>query len=129
MIVPSGTPCYNCGMTRQDVFDYVAREYGDEPRYPWMKYPSYAVIRRGKKWYAALLDIDKGRLGLDGKGVVDLLNVKCPPLLCEILTRSGKALPAYHMNKSHWVSIVLDGGKMTDVEIFDMIDQSRGLVK
>nr|WP_254045937.1 MULTISPECIES: MmcQ/YjbR family DNA-binding protein [unclassified Gilliamella] len=35
-------------------------------------------------------------------------------------------MPAYHMNKEHWISIVLSG-PLTDKEIFDFLDESYHL--
>ena len=37
-----------------------------------------------------------------------------------------KAEPAYHMNKQHWISIILDGS-MTGEEVFHLIDDSYRL--
>ena len=55
------------------------------------------------------------------------LNLKETPEDCFILRELYPAvLPAYHMNKRHWVSVVLDGS-MTDEEILPLIRKSYDL--
>lgn len=55
------------------------------------------------------------------------LNLKETPEDCCILRELYPAvLPAYHMNKRHWVSVVLDGS-MTDEEILPLIRKSYDL--
>ena len=55
------------------------------------------------------------------------LNLKETPEDCFILRELHAAvLPAYHMNKRHWVSVVLDGS-MTDEEILPLIRKSYDL--
>lgn len=62
-----------------------------------------------------------------GRGGVVNINVKVPtgavPLLCEILP---SAIPAYHMNKQHWLGILLDG-KNRDEDIMALIADSYRL--
>ena len=50
------------------VIAYVRKKYGDEPEYLWEKFPSNAVFRRkdNRKWYGAILTVQKNRLGLEG---------------------------------------------------------------
>lgn len=55
------------------------------------------------------------------------LNLKETPEDCFILRELyPTVLPAYHMNKRHWVSVVLDGS-MTDEEILPLIRKSYDL--
>ena len=47
----------------------------------------------------------------------------------DILVNSvSGALPAYHMNKKHWITLVLDGG-FPDDELYGLIDESHGLTQ
>ncbi|MBH9988732.1 MmcQ/YjbR family DNA-binding protein [Bartonella sp. W8098] len=48
---------------------------------------------------------------------------KCPSVMIGNLRQSVGYLPAYHMNKDSWISIVLDG-TVSMKEICDLIDQS-----
>ena len=55
------------------------------------------------------------------------LNVKVRPGWSDVLiSHFESVVPAYHMNKRHWVSIILDG-KMENAEIAHMIEESYDL--
>ena len=57
------------------------------------------------------------------------LNVKCDPNLAYMWRHSFESvIPAYHMNKEHWNSIILDGTVPTDV-IKSMIIDSFEMTK
>ena len=87
------------------------------------------VMANGKgKWYALIGKITKIRLGLQEEGTTDFINLKCPPDMVSILQQSPNFLPAYHMNKTHWLTIVLDHGVETE-EIFKLLDWSYDLTK
>ena len=47
--------------------------------------------------------------GMQGEELVDVLNVKGDPVLIGSLRMQPGFLPAYHMNKENWISILLDG--------------------
>lgn len=113
-------------MTRQEVFDYVRQRYGTEPDYPWMD--ANAVLRHAdsKKWYAVILEVRRDKLGLNGSGMVDVLNVKCDPILIGSLRLKPGLHPAYHMNKDKWLTIRLDGS-VSPAEIQDLIEMSYEL--
>lgn len=52
------------------------------------------------------------------------INVKCEPLKGQFLRENHEDIrPAYHMNKKHWISIIL-GGKLSDEEIKNCIHAS-----
>lgn len=110
---------------RQDILRYAQEAYGTEAEYLWGDTPTAAVLRHktNRKWYAVLMEVPKGRLGLSGEGVADVLNVKCDPLLIGSLLRSKGFLPAYHMSKAHWISILLDGSLSAE-DIFPLLDLS-----
>lgn len=114
-------------MNRQQVFDWVNRQYGTEPEYLWKKYPNYAVLRNSAgKWYGAVVDVPKNKIGLDGEETVDILDVKCDPLLIGSLCMQKGFLPAYHMNKENWIGIMLDGS-VDDEQIKNLLDMSYQL--
>lgn len=98
-------------MNRQALLDYAAERYQTEPVYLWEKYPDYAVLRHTKsgKWFAVLMDVAAAKLGLDGHDEIPLMNVKAAPDLVQTLRVQTGFLPAYHMNKTHWLSVRLDG--------------------
>ena len=101
---------------RQAIFDYAAHRYGVTPEYLWQKFPSYAVLRHHQakgKWFALIGHIERAKLSLDG-GSTDFLNVKCTPEMVGVMRQEQNVLPAYHMNKIHWMTIVLDNGFPVD---------------
>ena len=112
------------------ILQYAAEQYGDEPEYLWEQYPEYAVLRRrdSHKWYAILMNIPKKRLGLDGDEMVEVVDLRFD---VDELPRKvdGKSFFfGYHMNKKHWITILLDGSVVLD-EILDYVDKSYNLAK
>lgn len=57
---------------------------------------------------------------------MDVLNVKCDPMLAGSLRQQDGFHPAYHMNKDKWLSVRLDGSA-PDNEIKSLIDLSYDL--
>ena len=98
-------------LTRFDIFAYAKAQFGEVPVYLWAKTPEAAVLRHegSRKWYALVMPVERSRLGLGGAGTVDILNLKCDPLLIGVLRTRAGFLPAYHMNKEHWITLLLDG--------------------
>ncbi|MBO5027104.1 MAG: MmcQ/YjbR family DNA-binding protein, partial [Clostridia bacterium] len=68
-----------------------------------------AVLRHkdNRKWYALLMKLSRRKFGLDSDEVIDVVNLKVPmELSCSFGGEDG-VYPAYHMNKLHWVSVLL----------------------
>lgn len=109
-------------LQRMRIITHLRDVYDAEPEHLWSKYPNYMVFRHlaSKKWFAAIFDVPKDKLGLLGQERVDILNVKCGPLLLGTLLSEPGFLPAYHMNKETWVSILLDGS-VPDDTIFPLL--------
>lgn len=115
-------------MVREEIIKYAEEYFGTKPEYLWTKYPNYCVFRckNNNKWYAALMDVQKSKLGLTGDEIMQILNVKCGPILLGSLLLNKGFLPAYHMNKSNWVTILLDGSVSFD-EIVNLLEISYDL--
>lgn len=116
-------------MNRRDVIDFIKTEYDTPQEHLWMSYPDYIVFRNSinNKWFAVVMDVERQKLGLEGNGKVDVLNVKCDPILIGSLRLSKGYLPAYHMSKDKWISVLLDG-TVADNEIKDLIHLSYELI-
>ena len=97
-------------MKREELIDYIRETYGAEPEYPWSDLPNYAVFRHAnnRKWFAVIMDVPSDKLGLKGKAVKDIVNLKCDPLMAGSLTAEKGIIPAYHMSKSRWISVLLE---------------------
>lgn len=117
-------------VTRADILKYVDENYNTEPEHLWAQYPSYEVLRhrRNRKWYAIIMDIPKNRIGLTEDEIVDVLDVKCEPEMIDVLVSQKGFFPAYHMNKKHWITVILDG-TVADNEIYSLLDQSYEMTK
>ncbi|MBQ9746585.1 MAG: MmcQ/YjbR family DNA-binding protein [Clostridia bacterium] len=75
------------------------------------------VFRHGEggKWFGLLMRVEKSRVGLAGEGKADVLNLKCDPDEAFIVRELYEGIiPAYHMNKRHWISVILEGGVPLD---------------
>lgn len=98
-------------MTRTELEAYIAETYNADPDYPWEDSPDAAVFRHGnnRKWFALIMNVSKSRLGLHGAGSVDIVNLKCDPIMLGSILLEPGFFPAYHMSKAHWISAALDG--------------------
>ena len=103
-------------MTRDELQRYIFDHYSTEPDYPWPGAPNHAVFRHGgnRKWFALVLDVPRNKLGLPGTQMIDVVNLKCDPILIGSLRGEPGIFPAYHMNKDSWLSVALDGSAADD---------------
>ena len=117
-------------VSREEILLYVKDSFGIEPDYPWARTPKYAILRHGnnRKWFGALIDITEDKLGLKGSKPVDALNLKCDPVLIGSLRNGTEIFPAYHMNKEHWISILLNS-TITRERVYALIDISYKLTE
>ena len=115
------------GVTRKSVLNFAAIKYQTEPEYPWAKTPDAAVLRcPNGKWYGLVMQVSKAKLGLPDDTVCDMLNVKCDPMMLGSVLLQNGFFPAYHMNKSHWITILLDGSVPED-RVFAALQMSYAL--
>ena len=113
-------------MDRQTVFDYIRKRYKAKPEYPWRRYDDNAVFRHedNKKWFALVMTVPGEKLHLSGSGPTDVVNLKIDDMFYrDIIIREEGIMPAYHMNKMHWISVVLDG-TVSEEKVFELIDMS-----
>lgn len=111
-------------MQRKEVEAYVKDKYQTTPEFMWKKYPSYAVLRHqyNRKWYGLLMTVERGQLGLEGDGSEEIMDIKLDPKEVELRQGTAGFLPAYHMNKSNWLSVRLS--QVPEKQICDLIDES-----
>ena len=114
----------------KQVIKYIKDKYNDELEFLWKKSPNNAIVRRktSAKWYAVFLTISKNKLGFASNKIVEILNLHLRPQKAEELIMSGKYFPAYHMNKYHWNSIILNG-TVPNEDIKNMIEDSYEMTK
>ena len=117
-------------MTRQQLIDYVAEEYGVLPDNPFKGDFVSAIFRHksNKKWFAALLQVKRDKIVKGSDKVVEVLDLKCDPMLRPAVLKFKGVYTAYHMNKKHWYTICLDNSISSD-EICRRLDISYLLAK
>ena len=115
-------------MTRQDIFEWCKQQYDVEPDYPWNDWNAVLRHKDNRKWFGLVLEINGGKLGMDTEKMVDLLNIKCDPMLIGSLLLRRGFFPAYHMNKDNWISILLDDPE-NDEKIKSLLDMRYKMTK
>ena len=103
-------------MTKQELFDHIEEAYNVTPDFPWLDTSEGAVFRHAdnRKWFALSMPIPR-RYAYPGEtGEVDAVNLKCDPVLSAMLRSEPGILPAYHMSKVHWITVLLDGTAADD---------------
>ena len=103
-------------VNRQELEALIYDTNGVQADYPFERYPGVAVFRHtlGLKWFAAIMTVPKSKLGIDGEGNIDIVNLKCADEIIFSMQQENGIYPAYHMNKSHWLSVSLDGSVPDD---------------
>ncbi len=111
------------------VCNYIIDKFKINPEFLWEKFPGYGVFRNkdNNKWFAVILNINKSKFNGEDKEV-EVINVKVNPNNIEELLKRTNYYEGYHMNKKHWVSIILDD-KVLDKEIFELVDEAYLLIK
>lgn len=110
---------------REKIFAYIEKKYKATPEYPWGE-DDGAVLRHGdnRKWFALVMNIGRVKLGLAGEDRVDVINLKIDDMVFkDVLMQNKGILPAYHMNKEHWITVLLDG-TVEEAKVCGLIDLS-----
>ena len=112
------------------IIKYIKKKYGDEIEYLWEKFPDNGIARRkdNSKWYLAILTVKKCKLGFEGDEKVEVIDLRAESQKIPELLKNDNIFAGYHMNKKHWISIILDGS-MPIKEVYNFIDKSYILAK
>lgn len=96
-------------MNRTELEKHISESYGVSAEYPFGD-SSTPVFRHidNRKWFAIMINIPKSKLIPGAVGNVDIVNLKCDPILSSTLIGENGIFPAYHMNKTHWIAVILD---------------------
>ena len=96
-------------MTKQEFFEYCLNTYGTSPDHPFNEDFETAVLRHAdnRKWYAIVMKVSRRKLGFDSDEVIDVVNLKLPTEMFGSFDATDGVYPAYHMNKLHWISVLL----------------------
>ena len=96
-------------MTKQEFFEYCFNTYGTSPDYPFDEDFETAVLRHAdnRKWYAIVMRVSRRKFGFDSDEMIDVVNLKLPTEMFGSFGAADGVYPAYHMNKLHWISVLL----------------------
>ncbi len=114
-------------MKKETLFKFIKDTYGVEPDYPWFDENGVVRHRDTGKWFGVIMNISAGKLGLNSEKKIDILNTKCDFSLIGSLRGKKGYYPAYHMNKTNWITIDIENVK--DDEIKMLLDISYELTK
>lgn len=106
-------------MDKNELIEYCRTFPAAYEDYPFDE--SWTVMRHGanKKSFALIYERDNKLC----------INLKCDPIKADFLRQIyNSVLPAYHMNKVHWNTVII-GGDVPEAEIFEMIWHSYELIK
>ena len=96
-------------MTKQEFFELCSSSYFTLPDYPFDEDFETAVFRHSdnRKWFALSMQVSRRKFGIDSDEVIDVVNLKLPTEMFGSFGAADGVYPAYHMNKLHWISVLL----------------------
>ena len=96
-------------MERDEFLQFCLEKFGHEPDYPFSEDFETAVLRHtdNKKWHALLMRVSRRKFGFESDEIINVLNLKLPLDMFGFFGATEGVYPAYHMNKLHWVSVLL----------------------
>ena len=112
-------------MTRAELTRYIFDTYSVEPDYPFSDDNISAVFRHAgnRKWFALVMNIPAQKLGLPSDARIDIVNMKCDPVVIGSFRGLPGLFPAYHMSKENWITAALDGSA-ADETVKTLLDMS-----
>lgn len=111
-----------------ELIKYIYEKYNDSLEFLWEKFAGNAIVRRkdNAKWYAAFLTVSKQKLGFEDITPVEIIDLRAEN--ADKTVDNKTFFPGYHMNKKHWITIILDGSVSSDI-IKAKIDESFLIAK
>ena len=96
-------------MTKQEFFELCSSSYLTLPDYPFDEDFETAVFWHSdnRKWFALSMQVSRRKFGIDSDEVIDVVNLKLPTEMFGSFGKADGVYPAYHMNKLHWISVLL----------------------
>lgn len=96
-------------MTKRSYLPYCLDAFGTSPDYPFDEDFETAVLRHAdnRKWYAIVMRVSRKKFGFRSDEVIDVVNLKLPTEMFGSFGAADGVYPAYHMNKQHWISVLL----------------------
>ena len=113
-------------MTKQSFLEFCLNIYGTLPDYPFDDWMESAVLRHAdsRKWYAIVMRVSRRKFGFDSDEMIDVVNLKLPTEMFGSFGAPDGVYPAYHMNKLHWISVLLPDAPDDTVEFLVGVSHS-----
>lgn len=128
------TPTHFANAQTNRLAEFLLTEFESKPDEPFAQHKKHkdTVVFRNpdnQKWYALVTQVTKSTLepnlpAPESKQLVEIINIKVDSTQIPELHKQAGIYPAYHMNKKHWVSIVLDDS-VNDEQLFNLVCKSR----
>ncbi len=109
-----------------EVIDYVKKTYDSNLEFLWNDDNCIARNGHNKKWYLVLMVVNQSKLGLPSEQKAEILNLRMNAEKLSLVVDGESIFCGYHMNKKHWVTILLNDKVDTD-KILSMIDDSYNI--
>ncbi len=105
-------------MTKEELLKYCTEKYGTVPDCPFEADFETTVLRHSdtRKWYGIVMRLSRRKFSLDSDELIDVVNLKLPVEMSDSFGKADGVYPAYHMNKTHWVSVLLPDAPRETVE-------------
>lgn len=114
----------------KEIINYIKEKYDDELEFLWEKYDNNAIWRNkiNQKWYGLLLTVSYDKLYANSNlnNLIEIIDLRYPKGENLNIVDNEKFFLGYHMNKSSWITIILDGRVETE-KIKRLIDNSYNL--
>lgn len=104
-------------MNKNELLNYITSTYNVEGEYPFDN--DHVAFRHliGRKIFALFLDVPESKFGLKGDRIIKIVNVKCNPFMIGDFLQKEGFFPAYHMNKTHWLSIDIERASENEIKL------------
>ena len=100
--------CFSSADLKEKYIAFLKERFGAQPDFPWADTPDFCVFRaENQKWFALIMKIKYKQLGLSGDEEVWVVNMKADADKIASLIDKKSIFPAWHMNKKHWITILL----------------------
>ena len=114
-------------MTKQQLINEILKRYDVKADYPFGDQTTIFRHKHNKKWFGVLMNIPKNKIVGESKEKTEVLNVKVSSILKEALLQKSGIYTAYHMNKTHWISIII--AEIENKDLITLLDISFDLTK
>lgn len=125
--------CFETEDLHEKYISWIESNFNCKADYPWKDTPEACVFRcPNNKWFALVMKIKYRQLGFTSDEEVFIVNLKAPKEQIadteNFLIDKKSVFPAYHMNKKHWITVLLTS--VTDFEkLCSLTEQSFRLVQ